>query len=113
MSEGGDREGGVEGLARDLHELQNQLSVIRLSAGFALKSAASDETLAKDDPFWSVRRLIENGYASATFHTSDIDPDVGLSVGNRHRGCVGTEVGELIGSLDKPDGLVDSDLVVN
>lgn len=48
MSEGGSRGNGKEELARDLHELQNHLSVIRLSAGFALKSAAGDEMLIKD-----------------------------------------------------------------
>lgn len=27
------------------------------------------------DPFWSVKTLIERGYATASFHTSDVDPD--------------------------------------
>lgn len=27
------------------------------------------------DPFWSVEQIIDRGYATASFHTSDVDPD--------------------------------------
>jgi pimeloyl-ACP methyl ester carboxylesterase len=34
------------------------------------------EKAAKEhDPFWPVKTLIERGYATASFHTSDVDPD--------------------------------------
>jgi hypothetical protein len=35
-----------------------------------LEKAASEH-----DPFWPVKSLIERGYATASFHTSDVDPD--------------------------------------
>jgi len=35
-----------------------------------LEKAASEH-----DPFWPVKTLIERGYATASFHTSDVDPD--------------------------------------
>ncbi len=31
--------------------------------------------LEKHDPFWPVRTLIQRGYATASFHTSHVDPD--------------------------------------
>ncbi|MBE0658295.1 MAG: acetylxylan esterase [Bryobacteraceae bacterium] len=31
--------------------------------------------IEKHDPFWPVRTLIERGYATASFHTSHVDPD--------------------------------------
>ena len=34
-----------------------------------------DKAIAEHDPFWPVRTLIEQGYATASFHTSDVDPD--------------------------------------
>lgn len=34
-----------------------------------------DKVLAEHDPFWPVRTLIDRGYATASFHTSDVDPD--------------------------------------
>jgi hypothetical protein len=36
----------------------------------SLKKAASEH-----DPFWPVKTMIERGYATASFHTSDVDPD--------------------------------------
>ncbi len=35
-----------------------------------LKDAAT-----RHDPFWSVRQILERGYATASFHTSHVDPD--------------------------------------
>ena len=34
-----------------------------------------DKAVAEPDPFWPVEKLIRRGYATATFHTSDVDPD--------------------------------------
>lgn len=34
-----------------------------------------ETVLESHDPFWPVRTLIERGYATASFHTSDVDPD--------------------------------------
>jgi hypothetical protein len=34
-----------------------------------------EKAVTKDDPFWPAQTLIERGYATATFHTSDVDPD--------------------------------------
>jgi hypothetical protein len=34
-----------------------------------------DKVVAEADPFWPVKTLIERGYATASFHTSDVDPD--------------------------------------
>jgi (4-O-methyl)-D-glucuronate---lignin esterase len=34
-----------------------------------------ETALSKQDPFWPVKTLIERGYATASFHTSDVDPD--------------------------------------
>ena len=34
-----------------------------------------DQASAENDPFWPVEALIENGYATAAFYTSDVDPD--------------------------------------
>jgi len=34
-----------------------------------------DKVLEKHDPFWPVRTMIKRGYATASFHTSDVDPD--------------------------------------
>lgn len=48
MGEGGEQIDRVEWPARELHELNNLLSAIRLSSSFALKSAAADESLAND-----------------------------------------------------------------
>lgn len=31
--------------------------------------------ISKRDPFWPAKTLIEQGYATASFHTSDVDPD--------------------------------------
>ncbi|QDV40566.1 hypothetical protein Enr13x_03720 [Stieleria neptunia] len=31
--------------------------------------------LEKPDPFWPVKTFIDRGYATASFHTSDVDPD--------------------------------------
>ncbi|MEM6470463.1 MAG: acetylxylan esterase [Planctomycetota bacterium] len=33
------------------------------------------DALKKDDPFWPAKKIVERGYATATFHTSDVDPD--------------------------------------
>ncbi|MDG2390978.1 MAG: acetylxylan esterase [Planctomycetaceae bacterium] len=34
-----------------------------------------DKVIEEHDSFWPVRTLIERGYATASFHTSDVDPD--------------------------------------
>ncbi len=34
-----------------------------------------DTVLSRHDPFFAARTLIDRGYASASFHTSDVDPD--------------------------------------
>ena len=34
-----------------------------------------EKAATEHDPFWSVRQIIERGYATASFHTSDVDPD--------------------------------------
>lgn len=34
-----------------------------------------EKTVAEHDPFWPVRTLVERGYATASFHTSHVDPD--------------------------------------
>jgi len=34
-----------------------------------------DKVIEEHDPFWPVRTLIERGYATASFHTSDVCPD--------------------------------------
>ncbi len=31
--------------------------------------------IQKHDPFWAARTMIQRGYATASFHTSDVDPD--------------------------------------
>lgn len=36
---------------------------------------ALDTVLDKHDPFWAVRTMIQRGYATASFHTSNVDPD--------------------------------------
>ncbi|SMP46921.1 hypothetical protein SAMN06265222_102201 [Neorhodopirellula lusitana] len=40
------------------------------------RHASSVQTVAdQGDPIWPVQKLIEQGYATAAFHTSDVDPD--------------------------------------
>lgn len=34
-----------------------------------------ETVLEKADPFWAVRALVNRGYATASFYTSDVDPD--------------------------------------
>ena len=34
-----------------------------------------EKAAGEHDPFWPVKILIERGYATASFHTSDVDPD--------------------------------------
>jgi pimeloyl-ACP methyl ester carboxylesterase len=34
-----------------------------------------DKALSEHDPFWPARTLVERGYATVSFHTSDVDPD--------------------------------------
>lgn len=34
-----------------------------------------ETALEKNDPFWPVETMIRRGYATASFHTSDVDPD--------------------------------------
>jgi len=34
-----------------------------------------EKAVGSHDPFWPVKTLIERGYATASFHTSDVDPD--------------------------------------
>ncbi len=34
-----------------------------------------ETVLDKHDPFWAVRTMIQRGYATASFHTSNVDPD--------------------------------------
>jgi hypothetical protein len=34
-----------------------------------------DPTRTKKSPFWPAERIVERGYAAATFHNSDLDPD--------------------------------------
>lgn len=34
-----------------------------------------EKALNETDPFWPAKTLIERGYATASFHTSDVDPD--------------------------------------
>ncbi|MEO1614399.1 MAG: acetylxylan esterase [Planctomycetota bacterium] len=31
--------------------------------------------IQKEDPFWPARMIVKRGYATASFHTSDVDPD--------------------------------------
>ena len=33
------------------------------------------KAVSENDPFWPAKTLIERGYATASFHTSDVDPD--------------------------------------
>ncbi|MDE0865997.1 MAG: acetylxylan esterase [Rubripirellula sp.] len=34
-----------------------------------------EKAVSENDPFWPAKTLIERGYATASFHTSDVDPD--------------------------------------
>ena len=34
-----------------------------------------EKVVSKPDPFWPARTLVQRGYATASFHTSDVDPD--------------------------------------
>lgn len=34
-----------------------------------------DKAINEPDPFWPVKSIVEKGYATASFHTSDVDPD--------------------------------------
>ncbi len=34
-----------------------------------------DKAVSEHDPFWPAKTLISRGYATASFHTSDVDPD--------------------------------------
>lgn len=34
-----------------------------------------ERAVTENDPFWPVRTIVERGYATASFHTSDVDPD--------------------------------------
>lgn len=34
-----------------------------------------EKAASENDPFWPARTIIERGYATASFHTSDVDPD--------------------------------------
>ena len=34
-----------------------------------------EEAAQENDPFWPARTIVERGYATASFHTSDVDPD--------------------------------------
>lgn len=34
-----------------------------------------DDAVEKNDPFWPVEKLVRRGYATASFHTSHVDPD--------------------------------------
>lgn len=34
-----------------------------------------DKAVNETDPFWPVATMLENGFATASFHTSDVDPD--------------------------------------
>ncbi len=34
-----------------------------------------DKTVDEFDPFWPVEKMVRRGYATAAFHTSDVDPD--------------------------------------
>jgi len=34
-----------------------------------------DKAATEHDPFWSVQQIIDRGYATASFHTSHVDPD--------------------------------------
>jgi hypothetical protein len=34
-----------------------------------------EKAATEHDPFWPVKTLIDRGYATASFHTSDVDPD--------------------------------------
>lgn len=34
-----------------------------------------DKAVDENDPFWPVQTLVRRGYATASFHTSDVDPD--------------------------------------
>jgi hypothetical protein len=34
-----------------------------------------DKAVSQFDPFWPVEKIIRKGYATAAFHTSDVDPD--------------------------------------
>jgi len=47
-------------------------AVVHLNNRYALPVKA---VLDKHDPFWPVRTLIQRGYATASFHTSHVDPD--------------------------------------
>ncbi len=47
-------------------------AVVHINNRYALPVKA---VLDKHDPFWPVRTLIQRGYATASFHTSHVDPD--------------------------------------
>lgn len=47
-------------------------AVVHINNRYALPVKA---VLEKHDPFWPVRTLIQRGYATASFHTSHVDPD--------------------------------------
>lgn len=34
-----------------------------------------EKAVAENDPFWPAKTLVQRGYATASFHTSDVDPD--------------------------------------
>jgi len=34
-----------------------------------------DKAATENDPFWPAKTLVQRGYATASFHTSDVDPD--------------------------------------
>lgn len=34
-----------------------------------------EKAASEDDPFWAAKSMVERGYATASFHTSDVDPD--------------------------------------
>lgn len=34
-----------------------------------------EKAATEDDPFWAAKSMVERGYATASFHTSDVDPD--------------------------------------
>jgi hypothetical protein len=47
-------------------------AVVHINNRYALPVKS---VLEKHDPFWPVRTLIQRGYATASFHTSHVDPD--------------------------------------
>lgn len=47
-------------------------AIIHINNRYAI---SLDQASSEDDPFWPARNIVERGYATASFFTSDVDPD--------------------------------------